>query len=95
MKLVTFLNHVTTHIAVRTYWRLSISSLITIFECMTLCVTMWTVRPFFPLVCEISLSCVKRGMKKTYWPMPWTHKKECCWRVGGAALVVGSLRTPC
>jgi len=64
MKLVTFLNHVTTHIAVRTYWRLSISSLIAIFECMTLCVTMWTVRPFFPLVCEISLSCVKRGMEK-------------------------------
>jgi len=64
MKLVTFLNCVTTYIAVRTHWRLSISSLIAIFKCVSLCATMLTIWSFLSVACKISVNCLERSINK-------------------------------
>jgi len=64
MKLVTFFNHVTTCIVVRTHWRHNISILIAIFKYVSLCVTMLTVWSFLSVACEISVNYLERSINK-------------------------------
>ena len=62
MNLLTFMNYVNTYIAVRTHWGLNISSLIGIFKCAFLFMTMLTVWSFFS--CEIFVTWLEGRINK-------------------------------